>query len=205
MTSIALLDTPRETLALPSTAGLDLLDDEQLLARQREFAAARRVVDSGAARVAAEIERRSRRELGHRGLAQRRGAGAAPRLVERLAGVSPGEASTLVAVGGMLEDVAQGASPWLRGVATAVDEGAISVAAARVIGDGLGAPSASVDAETLADLARRLVAAADDMTLRGLAAEARTLRDGVDQWASTSGRSSGGSADSCVSPLSTTA
>lgn len=78
---------------------LGRLTDPELLERQREFAALRREIDAGAARVAAEVARRSARELGYQGLAQREGARSPEQLLERLAGVTAGEARALVRVG----------------------------------------------------------------------------------------------------------
>ena len=52
---------------------LGAVDDEQLLEHQRTLAVRRRRLDAELARVAVEIARRSRRELGDAGLAQRLG------------------------------------------------------------------------------------------------------------------------------------
>ena len=78
------------------------LDDAALLSAQRSVAEMRRRVDATAAALAAEIEHRSRRELGHTGLAQRLGARTPERLVQHLTGSTSREASTMVRVGGMM-------------------------------------------------------------------------------------------------------
>jgi hypothetical protein len=60
--------------------------DSLLLDTPLVLAAERRRVDAQSAVVAAEIAFRSRRELGHEGLAQRLGARTPERLVQRLTG-----------------------------------------------------------------------------------------------------------------------
>jgi len=167
-------------LVLPSIDGLGALSDDALLQRQRDFGLARRRVDAGSARVAAEIERRSRRELGQSGLAQRQGSPTATRLLEVVAGVSPAEAHNMVAVGSLLDAGDDPATAWLGGVAAAVESGELSLAAAQAIRDGLGAPSATVDDSALQSAAARLVSVASDIPVRRLAADARALRDSLD-------------------------
>jgi Domain of unknown function (DUF222) len=167
-------------LVLPSIDGLGALSDDDLLQRQRDFGYARRRVDAGAARVAAEIERRSRRELGQSGLAQRQGSPTATRLLEVVAGVSPGDAHNMVAVGSLLDAADDPATAWLGGVAGAVESGDLSLAAAQAIREGLGVPSATVDEAALQGAAARLVSVASDIPVRRLAADARALRDSLD-------------------------
>jgi hypothetical protein len=75
------------------------LSDDELIAEQRAFAEARRLVDAGLAAVAAEIAARSRRELGSEGLAQSRGARTPEALVAQVTGLSSRDARTLVTVG----------------------------------------------------------------------------------------------------------
>lgn len=90
-----------EPFALPPIRAL--LDDE-LIAEQRALAEIRRRVDSAAAAVAAEIAHRSRRDLGHAGLAQRLGVRTPERLIQRLTGATARDASAMVRVGGLLPD-----------------------------------------------------------------------------------------------------
>ena len=172
------------TLMLPSATGLDALPDAELTQRQRDFAAARRQVDAGAALVAAEIARRSSRERGYDGLAAREGARSPERLVEKLAGVTPDEARALVRVGSLLSTSEPAASDaavsWLDDVASAVACGSISVLAAEAIQRGLGEPSTAVPSDALSGAASLLVQVAPDLPLRRLAAEARALRDSLD-------------------------
>lgn len=90
-----------EPFALPPIRAL--LDDE-LVAEQRALAEIRRRVDSAAAAVAAEIAHRSRRDLGHAGLAQRLGVRTPERLIQRLTGATARDASAMVRVGALLPD-----------------------------------------------------------------------------------------------------
>lgn len=90
-----------QPFALPSIRAL--LDDE-LVAEQRALAEIRRRVDSAAAAVAAEIAHRSRRDLGHAGLAQRLGVRTPERLIQRLTGATARDASAMVRVGALLPD-----------------------------------------------------------------------------------------------------
>ncbi len=179
---------PSATLVLPSVTGLNHLDDDELQARQRAFAAARRQVDAGAAVVAAEVARRSSRVLGRSGLAAREGARSAERLVERWAGVSSGEAVAMVRVGELLAFDETGPDAaglllgpaWLSSVSAAVSRGELSVLAADAIRTGLGEPTESASEASLARAAAFLVTIAGDVPIRRLAAEARALRDALD-------------------------
>tara|TARA_B100000519_G_scaffold67437_2_gene57256 strand:- start:3509 stop:5473 length:1965 start_codon:yes stop_codon:yes gene_type:complete len=110
---------------------LGRLTDPELLERQREFAALRREIDAGAARLAAEVARRSARELGHQGLAQREAARSPEQLLERLAGATAGEARALVRVGELTvaSQEADSAPP----IVAAVAAGELSVRAADAI------------------------------------------------------------------------
>lgn len=73
--------------------------DDALLAAQRTVAEVRRRVEAQAAVVAAEIAHRSRRELGHGGLAASRGQRTAEGLISQLTGTSARDARTLVKAG----------------------------------------------------------------------------------------------------------
>ncbi|MFM9876603.1 MAG: hypothetical protein ACKVOG_01965, partial [Rhodoglobus sp.] len=85
--------------APPTTAALD---DAALMSAQQQVAQIRRRVDATAAALAAEIQVRSRRELGTEGLSQRLGARTPERLVQHLTGATAREASTMVRVGGLM-------------------------------------------------------------------------------------------------------
>ncbi|MEO8093936.1 MAG: DUF222 domain-containing protein [Pseudolysinimonas sp.] len=164
-----------ETLALPSTDDLVACSDNDLQQRQRDFAAVRRLVDSGAARVSAELARRSARELGYSGLAQREALRAAEQLIEKLAGVTPGEARAMVRVGELLDDPSV-----MPSVSRAVAAGDLSVLAADAIRSGLGEPTDDLPASTIADAAELMVDIAINLPVRKVAAQARALRDTLD-------------------------
>ncbi len=164
------------SVVVPDTTSLHALPEGELLALAREIADARRRFDSAAAAVSGEIKRRSHPDLGSQGLAQRTGARTPEKLVQQLTGVTHSEARTLVRVG----DVLSGSSPWLAAVATAVQNGTLPVAAAESISSGLGAPSAHVAADDLADAAARLVECSTSVTPERLATTARAVRDALD-------------------------
>ncbi len=164
--------------ALPATAGLD---DAALLVAQQTVSEIRRRVDATAAALAAEIQHRSRPELGHSGLAQRLGARTGERLVQQLTGSTSREASTLVRVGALMESqLESGEEPdmrlWLREVGTAVAAGSLTLEAADAIRAGLGTPDAEVTAGALALAAATLLVEAKTLTVERLAARARDLR-----------------------------
>lgn len=156
------------------------LDDSALLDAQRTLAEIRRRVDAAAAAVAAEIAHRSRRELGYEGLAQRLGARTPELLVQRVTGSSSREARALVQVGVLLSPSSAPETPWLRDVAAAVADGALSLDAADAIRAGLGAPDESVTASELATAAVALLHEAAELTVERLAARARELRAELD-------------------------
>ena len=172
------------------------LDDATLLSAQRSVAQIRRRVDATAAALAAEIEHRSRRELGHAGLAQRLGARTPERLVQHLTGSTSREASTMVRVGGMMAAAAEAQlqaqtsgsdsaaepdpHPWLHEIGVAVAAGQLSLEAAEAIRAGLGIPDDEVSAEALTHAAATLLAEATTLTVEKLAARARDLRVGLD-------------------------
>ncbi|MEO5921152.1 MAG: DUF222 domain-containing protein [Pseudolysinimonas sp.] len=159
------------------------LSDGALLDEQRALAAERRRVDARSAEVAGEIARRSRRELGVRGLAVREGARSPEELIQRVTGVTGREARSLTQVGSLLDDLAGGSSgaPWLSPVAAAVRDGDLGVASADAIRAGLGEPSATIAAEVLTGIARRLVGEAGGVGADRLAARAREERDAADE------------------------
>ncbi len=193
-------------LAYSSTEAVTLSDDA-LIGAQRGVAEQRRLLDASAAVLAAEIAHRSRRELGHDGLAQRRGARSAEVLIQQVTGVSQMDARSLVRVGTIVTQFAAPLAdpvgddplgdaepsgdgdrtavrapdaPWLESVADAVSLGELSVAAAEAIRVGLGEPNEHVTVPALADAASALVREAREVTLERLAASARAHRDALD-------------------------
>jgi hypothetical protein len=135
------------------------LDDHALIEAQRTLAEIRRRVDAAASAVAAEIDHRSRRELGYDGLAQRLGFRTPELLVQRVTGSSSREARSFVRVGALMVDAAsqdRPQVPWLAPVAAAVAAGRLSIEAAEAIRAGLGAPDDEVPAEALTAAAATL-------------------------------------------------
>jgi hypothetical protein len=177
------------------------LDDETLLQAQRTLAEIGRRVGASAALIAAEIAHRSRRDLGHEGLAQKLGARTPEILVQRLTETSAGEARSLVRVGRLLETEVQDAAvapdpdrsyavddaPWLSDVAAAVVAGRLSIERADVIRAGLGSPAPAAPPDETAALRAGLAVAAGvllrespGVTVERLAERARALRADLD-------------------------
>ena len=171
-------------------------DDEILLDHLQQIAASTRLLDIAASTVAAEIDHRSRRELGYSGLAQRQGARTPAALVQSITGASGATARRLIRVGAMVSEIATHddepafcvAEPWLEVAVRAAAAGVISSEALEVIRCGLGVPSGDVFApvdgdvtvESLLIAAGELTAMAHDVTLDRLAACARERRDQLD-------------------------
>ena len=149
------------------------LSDGDLMEAQRALSRAQRSLESVAALVAAEIARRSHRDLGYDGLAQRVGARTPERLVQVLSGASLPEARRLVRVGAIVETSAA-AEPWLAPV-LGLDVGAIDAVRA-----GLGAPTRALTPEVLAVAAEQLAAEGATIPVDALARRARELRDELD-------------------------
>lgn len=179
------------------------LSDDALLEATGLLASARRDLDACAGWVAAEVARRSRRELGYDGLAQKNGFRTPEALVQSVTGSTRADAVTLVRVGTMVADTVAadqlaGADAdddsiglssvdevnWHATVARAVEAGTVSFAQAEAIRNGLGEPSATVTGGILADAAAILVSAATDpgmpLTVDELRKLARQLRDSID-------------------------
>jgi hypothetical protein len=177
------------------------LDDATLLEVTRLDAEAQRLAGTLGAVAAGEIARRSSRELGHSGLAQRTGHRSPEELVRVTTGSSLREAGSAVRAGRLaleaaeIVDPATGevptpVEPWLRPVGEAITAGTRSVACAEAIGNGLGKPTAEINSDLLTLGAARLVVelgrataeAAETLPLDAdrLYQRARELRDEID-------------------------
>jgi hypothetical protein len=166
----------------------ELLELNTLTARMRRF------VDSPAALIAGEIARRSVPALGSAGLAQRTGFRTPEEFVRVTTGSTGRDASTSVRVGRMLtsassqsadpaadESAAEtAAEPWLAPVASAVEAGELSIAAADAIRSGLGIPSDDISLDILRGVAMQLCLDARNLDVDRLFRRARQLRDEVD-------------------------
>jgi hypothetical protein len=150
---------------VPAVEGLD---DAALVQLQRGLAEIRRRVDAWSAVAAGQIAHRSRRELGHDGLAQRHGARTPELLVQQLAGTSARESQTMVRVGTLLAGPSN-----LFSVAAAVADGHLSLAAADAIRAGLSHLDDAVPPSLISDAADALVADATVLTVEKLATRAR--------------------------------
>ncbi|MEO8095727.1 MAG: DUF222 domain-containing protein [Pseudolysinimonas sp.] len=155
---------------------LGAMPDEGLMQLQRTLAASRRRIDAALAAVAGELGRRSTRDLGYQGLAQRVGARTVEKLVSNLTGVSLTEARAMVSAGEMMS----GESDWLGPVAAGVASGDLSVGAAAAIRAGLGEPNADIDLAELARAAERLARQAVTQSPEKAAQSARQVRDDID-------------------------
>ncbi len=160
-------------------AALAALPDDALLAALALLAEHRRHADTYAAWLTGEIARRSPRDAGYSGLAQRKGFGSAEALVQSLSPVSRVEATQLVQAGELM--AAAPASLWESILSSALTAGSLSVAAADAIRRGL-APVADVaPADDLLAECRRLLARVAQVSLDELRREARSARDRLDE------------------------
>jgi hypothetical protein len=163
-------------IELPELSGVARASDVELERLLELVAAAKRRVDTCAAVLAGEVERRSDRERGYSGLAQRSGDRTADGFVARVTGASATEARQLVTVGKLLD----APSPWFADVAAGVASGDVSVGAAAAITTGLGEPSAAVSPDALLDAAQQLIATAGSLPPEKVARRAREVRDELD-------------------------
>jgi hypothetical protein len=180
---LAALGDAATPFAVPAVAGFT---DAELLDGQRAVAELRRRVDAVAAAFAGEIAHRSRRELGHAGLAQSNGVRSAEDLIAKVTATSRRDAHTLVKAAEFLptsarDDAAAPPAPrWQTVIADAVASAAISVGAAEVIRTRLAAAADGAADDDLTAAAKLLIAAAPQSTLETLAALAARTRDELD-------------------------
>jgi hypothetical protein len=198
--SLAAIGDTAGAFAVPVVAGLS---DAELLEGQRAVAEVRRRVDAMAAAFAGEIAHRSRRELGHSGLAQSNGLRTAEDLIAKVTAGSRRDAHTLVKAAELLPTPARDdarelppAPRWQTVIGDAVASAAISVGAAEVIRTRLGAaaggaapeggapegvvPADSARDDALTSAAEALVAAAAESNIEHLALLAARMRDELD-------------------------
>ena len=125
------------------------LSDDDLLGLLADAADARKGLDLVVATAAAEVSRRSGRELGYDGLAQRKGLRTGVALVQQITGQSRTDASRAVQAGGELAAglamdsmgrVSNRTPGWLAGLRAAMVSGQISQAQFQAIRTGLGDP-----------------------------------------------------------------
>jgi hypothetical protein len=202
---------PIETLApafsavIRAQSGLSLdvanyreVDDATLLELTRLSANQQRLANSLSAVLAGEVARRSAPVLGKNGLAQRAGHRTPEELFRATTGSTARDAATAVKIGQIAADTADAAAgipvldpatgelvesllPWLHCVGRAVTEGALPVAAAEAIRNGLGRPSENVSQQRLAEAAALLCNEAGVVDADRLFRRARELRDDLDE------------------------
>lgn len=164
--------------ALPSTSAVREVDDVALLELSRTAARVRQLADAQVALIAGEIERRSAREFGSAGMAQRLGLRTAEELVRVTNRSTAREASLAVRVGRIVASDAEG---WLAPVSRSVLDGEVSVSSADAIRNGLGAPSVCVSEAMLTDAAAQLCRESVALDPDRLQRRAREVRDELDE------------------------
>jgi Domain of unknown function (DUF222) len=160
-------------------SALAALPDDALLAAHSLLSDHRRHADIYAAFIAGEIERRSSREAGYSGLAQRKGFGSAEALLQTLSSVTRVEAKRLVTAGVLMASVPT--ALWESALSAALLSGALSIAAADVIRRGLGPVADAAPAADLLTESKRLIARVPSLSVDELAREARSARDRIDE------------------------
>lgn len=170
------------------------LGDSVLIQSQRSLAQARRNLDATAARLADETARRSSRDAGLAGLAQKEGFRTPEAMIRNITGSTGREAVSLVRVGALLHDASldEGTDtssdrapssdrPWLAAIGARVAAGGMSVAAAEAVRAGLGVPDAGVSADDLAEAASIIAEGAQGVDADELYRRARNARDDLDE------------------------
>jgi hypothetical protein len=162
------------------------VDDELLLELAKLASVERQLADTHNAVIAGEVARRSAPALGHSGLAQRSGHRTPEELVRVTTNSSARDAASAVRMGRLLgeslEPDPDGESrTWLEPVTAAMAAGSLAPAAADAICSGLGAPTGTVSADSLASAARQLCGEAAGTDPDRLFRRARELRDELDE------------------------
>ncbi len=163
---------PSIELPLPAVGALS---DTALLDAQRELAGIRRQVDAASAVIAGEIARRSSRDLGYDGLAQRLGARTPELLVQRATGASARDAGTMVRIGTLMAEPSA-----LDAVGAAVAEGSITLDAAEAIRAGLERVDGGVSTDAKASVVDQLLRDAETLPVEKLAGRARERASELD-------------------------
>ncbi|WP_157155303.1 HNH endonuclease signature motif containing protein [Diaminobutyricimonas sp. LJ205] len=180
-----------------SSAALQGLSDDVLLAVHGQFADARRMLDARATEVTGEIAARSVRENGHDGLVQRKGFGSTTKFVQQTTGTTPRDAARQVRVGVIMREhpadpdssapAPPPTKPWLTDAIDAVRAGWLSADALDGIERGLGEVTETISAAALMNAAAVLLQSLRQSHAAGLPADerqvfslARSLREELD-------------------------
>lgn len=145
---------------------------------------------------AAQVARRSRRELGHSGLAARNGFASPQKLLQEVTKVTAREAAQLVAVGTAIGEAEAAREllesgivelgelsnelPWDAAICRAVTTGRLGVASADAVRRGLGAPTETITALILSDASERLIRESSGLGHDRMFMAARTARELLD-------------------------
>lgn len=166
-------------LELVDAAAITNLEDDALLAAHALITEHRRHSDTIAAHFAAELHRRSSRDAGHSGLAQRKGFGNAETMLQTLSPVTRAEATQLIQAGTLMTEAAT--SLWEAALAEALSAGRLSIAAADAIRRGLVSVADAAPAGELLAECQRLLARVPLVSIDELRREARSARDRIDE------------------------
>lgn len=162
--------------------------DADLLATQAALADARRHLEAMAAVVAGEIAHRSRRELGHSGLAATRGVRTAEDLIATVSGTSRRDARTLVKAAELLSvAMSADAGDTSGGAGSETDARTDAVAGPRwlaVLGEAVGSARLSVQQVEVIRVRLGAVTGADELLAAGATGESTRVaseqRDALD-------------------------
>ena len=173
------------------------LTDRQLVDLQKTTSAHQRHLDAIKTAAAGELARRSRRELGHAGLAAREGFRSPEAMLQSITGATGHEATQLVALGKITGDADAARQllddgvhdiggepvtlPWESPITIALAHGALSAEQADALRRGLGAPSDQVSPDILRAAAEQLIADYGHLPADRLFKEARVARDLIDE------------------------
>lgn len=180
----------------PREGALDGVSDHDLLASLRNIERLSRVLEAARSRRSAEVARRSSVELGHRGLAARRGATSATVLIARETGSSRAGAARTIRVGELLDprpdalpdsprdsprtDEAERSRAFLP-LARATADGVLGTEAAELATRILDPILGRVPVDDLAAAIVALVGRAESRSADEIGTLARELRDSLDR------------------------
>jgi hypothetical protein len=193
----ALLDTAAAVAGFGARPeDLAALDDDRIVELHRAIAECERRLGSYKTHAAAQLARRSRRDLGHDGLAARNGFPSPEKMLQNVTKSTGREAAQLVAIGRLLDEsdaatkliddgfAAVGGEPvvvpWQAPIAEAVACGILSIECGDALRRGLGRETELVGADLLRSLAERLIAEKADLSADQLLKAARLERDLID-------------------------
>ncbi len=193
----ALLDTADAVTGFGACAeDFDRLSDDQVVEFNRVIAECERQLGSYKTHAAAQLARRSRRDLGHSGLAARNGFSTPEKMLQDVTKSSGRAAAQLVTLGRLLDEadaatklIDEGITaigdepvvvPWQAPIATAVAAGALSVDCGDALRRGLGSPSQAVTPDALRTLAELLIREKAEVSADALFKAARLERDLID-------------------------